>query len=191
MLRDGLSERDITLIAIAAAWHDTGFIMQRTRNEPIGAAFARDAMTRFSGFTESEINDVKVAILDTQVVFKPELKTLTQERTGRLSPWLLDADLANFGQANLMHKSCLVYAEIANRPITSAADFADEAGKSYIATTVRMLAAHEWRTDAARTELSAQKVKNRALLGQLFVELNGGTELGLQRAWLALLNGRA
>lgn len=185
-IRDGLSERDIMLVAIAAAWHDTGFIQQRTRNEPIGAAWAREAMQRVGGFTESEILDVETAILNTYVAFNPELKTLVQRCTGRISPWLLDADLANFGQTNLLLKSCLVFEEIARKPINSPNDFADEAGRAYIATTLRMLTAHQWKSPAATRELSEQKLVNRALLGQLFVELHGGTEVARQNAWKAL-----
>ena len=34
---DALDDRDVLLLAIAAAFHDAGFLKQRPKNEPIGA----------------------------------------------------------------------------------------------------------------------------------------------------------
>jgi uncharacterized protein len=186
---DQLSERDILLLSIAAAWHDTGFIVRSNNNEIIAAEWAREALIRHGGFSESEIDDIEIAILDTQIKFNPELRVLEQRCTGRLSPWLLDADLANFGQRNFLEKSAQVYAEMAGRPITSAADFLDDAGRCFIATTIKMMAAHRWHSHAATKKLLPQETLNRARLGHFFAELDEGTEAAIQRAWWSLQGG--
>ena len=101
-VRDGLNQDDIVLLVIAAAWHDTGFIRQREKNEAIAAAWAREAMERRGGFTPDEIRDVETAILDTQIKYDVDRKILYQNCTGRLSPWLLDGDLVNFGSKEVI-----------------------------------------------------------------------------------------
>jgi len=51
---DALDSRDVLLLAIAAAFHDAGFLEQRPKNEPIGAQMAVQAMAGSGRFTETE-----------------------------------------------------------------------------------------------------------------------------------------
>lgn len=59
---DGISSRDLELLAIAAAWHDTGYIIRRNQNEIIGADLAREAMIRTGLYLPEEIAQVTAAI---------------------------------------------------------------------------------------------------------------------------------
>ncbi len=185
-LKDGLGERDLTLLGIAAAWHDTGFIIQRANNEPIAVRWVKEAMQRDGGFSESEIEDVSQAIMETQIQFDPETKALYQRCSGRLSPWLLDADLSNLGMRHFMERSVLVHAEMLGKDISSVQDLNDPAGKTYVASTIRLLARHKWHSDAAKELFETQKRLNLCRLGTLFTELHDGTEMAMRQAWAAL-----
>ena len=91
---DALDNRDVLLLAIAAAFHDAGFLKQRPKNEPIGAKMAVEAMAKSGRFSQGECDLVEQMILDTQLVMEGP----AQIANCRLSPWLLDADLANLGR---------------------------------------------------------------------------------------------
>ena len=183
---DGCSADDITLLAIAAAWHDVGFIKQNTQNEPIAAQMVREAMLRNGDFSEQDIAEVEAAILDTQIKFDVKHKTLFQKSTARLSPWLLDADLSNFGQKDFMNKSMAVYAELSGKSVENPSDLKDPSGQAYICSTVRLIANHSWHSQAARTLYQQQERVNLADLGLLLAEILDGTDSGLQNAWSRL-----
>jgi uncharacterized protein len=185
-VQDGLDENKLTLLAIAAAWHDTGFIVQTARNEPIAAAWVREAMKSSGGYSEDEIGLVENAILDTQIKIDLEHHTLYQESSGGISPWLLDADLSNLGQKDFMVKSMQVYSEMRGKDIASPEELSDEAGRGYIANTIRLLAHHRWHSAAGRNTFEKQEAINLSKLGVLLAELVDSTAAGLRRAWLAL-----
>lgn len=165
-IRDRLSEHDTLLLAVAAAHHDLGFIVQRPANEVIGASWAREAMT-CAGFDEEDIQDVETAIWDTQLKMNPETKAFEQQVHGRLSPWLLDADLSNFGSTDFFKKTVLVYEEMSGRTARSVADLNDDEGRKYLASTLSLMLHHNWHSSAARRLFSAQKQRNVEILGGL------------------------
>ena len=66
-LHDNISDRELELIAIAAAYHDSGFIYQKENNESICADLAREAMKKTNQYTEQEITLVAKMIEDTRL----------------------------------------------------------------------------------------------------------------------------
>ncbi|MEK9990399.1 MAG: HD domain-containing protein, partial [Halieaceae bacterium] len=105
---DALNSRDVLLLAIAAAFHDAGFLEQRPKNEPIGAQMAVQAMSASGRFSQAEQDLVEQMILDTQLVMEGP----AQISNSRLSPWLLDADLANLGRDDFWDQTRLLAKEL-------------------------------------------------------------------------------
>ncbi len=185
--RSGLSARDVHLIAIAAAWHDTGFIERRQNNEPIAADLAKVAMERSGYFSKNEIADVVTAILDTQITYETQSGTLVQRAMGRLSPWLLDADLANFGRKDFFEKTLKFYREINDVKVSSPEELNNEKGIAYLANIVRMLARHTWQTESARDLLQNGKTQNQESLSVLLATMIKSTPESRMNAWQRLL----
>jgi uncharacterized protein len=186
-LRDQLSSRDIELLAIAAAWHDVGYIVQRQSNEPIGAQMAKDAMERYGGFLPTEIADVVTAILDTQVSMDPGSACFIQKAHGRLSPWLLDGDLSNFGSASFLVGSLNLFREFSGIHVCSAEGLDRTEVVDFLAGTLRMLNRHQFLTDGATLLFGPQKEASTRKLGNLLAHLIGGNEISIKRAWDSMI----
>ena len=147
---DSLSDRDIELIAIAAACHDLGFVKSPVLNEPIGASYAREQMAQRGGYTEKEIALVERMILDTALV-----DTGTGPRqipSTDLSRYLLDADLSNFGREDFFDKGELQRKELG----------VDQ--EIFRRNSFHLLNAHRWLTNAARELREKKKEENLSLL---------------------------
>ena len=163
---DSRSEKEIELLAIAAAFHDTGFIDTPVKNEPIGAEYAAKAMKAY-GYSDAEIATVGEAIMATQMQPVPEKQTLEQRKTNELSRYLLDADLSNFGKAIFPYKTVSVYNEIFGGNAHSIQDMANPEGVKYLEGTSRLLAHHEWQTEAAKSLYAATKADNTAIISEV------------------------
>ena len=150
---DSLDERDLLLIAVAAAFHDAGFLEQRPKNEPIGAQMAVQAMAESGRFTETEQQLVEQMILDTQLVMEGP----AQISNSRLSPWLLDADLANLGREDFWQQTELLAREL-NMDMAS-----------MMPMTRALMERHDWQSPAGKRLFEHKKASN-------FVALE--TELG-------------
>lgn len=156
---DGLPARDITLLAIAAAFHDAGFIKSPVANEPIGARMAREAMESFSkhdpkhGFSEEEIALVEQMILDTTL--RDVQGSLRQVPTTDLSRYLLDADLSNLGRDDFFDKGELQRQELGyDQEIFRRKSF-------------DLLNSHRWLTNAGRLLRQSRKDENLKLLKKM------------------------
>lgn len=86
------SPTDKFLVGIAAAFHDTGFVMKYNSNEQIGAKFAEEYIRKSKYYyTENQVVCVKNTIENTDMKFLPKTK---YEKV------LRDADLSYFGISN-------------------------------------------------------------------------------------------
>ncbi len=150
-IKDGLGPRDIELIAIAAAFHDAGFLSKNTENEALGAKLAVAAMKEAGSYAEEEMKLVNGMILDTVVRSTPH--GLKQIPTTRLSPYLLDGDMGNLGREDFFEKGENVFKELG---ISSR--------KSFLKASLGMVEAHQWYSPAARNLREAQKQKNIEIL---------------------------
>jgi len=141
---DALDSRDVLLLAIAAAFHDAGFLEQRPKNEPIGAQMAVQAMAESGRFTESEQQLVEQMILDTQLVMEGP----AQISNSRLSPGLLDADLANLGREDFWQQTELLAKEL-NMDMAS-----------MMPMTRALMQRHDWQSPAGKRLFEHKKASN-------------------------------
>lgn len=141
---DGLADRDILLLGIAAAFHDAGFLEQRADNERIGARLAKKAMQNCDRFSTEEQNLVSQMIMDTKLAEKGP----AQIATTALSAWLLDADLANFGDATFFSQTELIALEL-NIEI-----------EEMLPLTHKLMLRHNWQSPAGKLALCAGKEDN-------------------------------
>ncbi len=87
------TERKILLLT-AAILHDTDYIEQYDKNEPIGARIAGKLLPKY-GYFKEEIETVKDLILTTQMPQKPQ---------NHLQHIICDADLGNLGREDFFDK---------------------------------------------------------------------------------------
>jgi predicted metal-dependent HD superfamily phosphohydrolase len=149
---DNLPSRDIELLEVAVAFHDSGFLDAKKDNEDIGAKRAVDALKKDGTYTDEEILLVKKAILDTSVVNNRQVPTT------RISPYLLDADMSNLGRADFFEKGRLLQKELG---MSSEDDF--------LKASLEIMNKHEWYSAAAKKLRATGKEANikalRAKLG--------------------------
>jgi len=83
--KEGLNEELQELVQLAALFHDTGFVKQYDKNEPIWAQIAEEWL-RKEGYPEDKIDIVKQIILATDLTLSPSTK---------LEQIIKDADMDN------------------------------------------------------------------------------------------------
>lgn len=147
---DDLDARDVLLLAIAAAFHDAGFLEKRPKNEPIGAQMAVQAMSQTGRFSQAEQDLVEQMILDTQLVMEGP----AQISNSRLSPWLLDADLANLGREDFWLQTELLAREL-NMDMSN-----------MMPMTRALMQRHDWQSPAGKRLFAAKKASNFVALEQ-------------------------
>ncbi|MBK7682008.1 MAG: HD domain-containing protein [Bacteroidetes bacterium] len=92
-LLEKLDEESSLLIKTAALFHDTGFVTQYEKNEPVGAAFAEKHLPTF-GYNTAQIEIIKDLILATDTSKQPQ---------GLFHKIIRDADLDYIGRADFFH----------------------------------------------------------------------------------------
>ena len=158
-VHDGLVERELELLAIAACYHDAGFIGGKNYHEVISASMAEIAMKESSEpFDKEEIQTVRQMIIDTKIIDSPSGKT--QVPKTRLSKYLLDADLANYGREDFFTRLDLITKELnVNRD-------------DFLKQTLKSLKAHRWHTPAAKSLRENQKQANISTLEKMIQKNN-------------------
>lgn len=86
--REDVSEEEMKLLLVAAAYHDCGFLVTYSDHEKAGCEIAREVLPSF-GFTDSEIEQVCAMILATRV---------PQQPNSALERIICDADLDYLGR---------------------------------------------------------------------------------------------
>ena len=150
---DGLPAREQELLAIAAAYHDIGFLERMSKNEIFGAQAARRAMSESAQYSNEDMALVERMILDTEIQAGPEGPY--QMCSHRLSGYLLDADLSNLGREDFLHWNQLLQQELGVRK------------EELLAFSRKLMLNHDWHTPAAQSLRSAGKKKNLEALEQL------------------------
>ena len=150
---DALDAHSMLLIAVAAAFHDAGFLVTRSGHESISADMAATAMAGDKRFSQTDIDLVADMIMDTQVH-----QTGAVHRTNTpLSAWLLDADLANFGRDDFFEQFQLVALENNIEP------------ERLVTTTIDLMDRHTWQSPAGAASFELKKRENRQALTQVAV----------------------
>jgi hypothetical protein len=91
-LAENVSEHDRELLVAAAYFHDTGYIREYDKNEPIAARMA-GRILKLVGYKPKEIEKIKSMILATDLAREPET---------HLEKILCDADLDHFGRDDFL-----------------------------------------------------------------------------------------
>lgn len=150
---DALDAHSVLLLAIAAAFHDAGFLVTRSGHESISADMATSAMAGDKRFSQTDIDLVADMIMDTQVY---QTGAVHRPNTP-LSAWLLDADLANFGRDDFFEQFQLVALENKIEP------------ERLVATTIDLMDRHTWQSPAGAASFELKKRENRQALTQATV----------------------
>lgn len=159
---DGVSKRETFLLAIAAAFHDIGFIQGPSLHEERGKDLVQRSMRRHGGFTDEECELVGQMILDTRV----GPVTYWSNPSSFLSGYLMDADVSNLGKEDFYVKTKLLALELG----------ADQ--ESFLTQALKFLEGHRFFTFAAKQLRHQKKLSNiHALKGRL----GEGEHLSLER----------
>ena len=145
---DSLDTHSMLLLAIAAAFHDAGFLATRSGHERISADMAATAMSADQRFSQADIELVGAMIMDTEVY---QTGAVHRPKTN-LSPWLLDADLANFGRDDFFEQFYLVAKENKISP------------ENMVLPTLDLMDRHTWQSPAGRACFDQKKRANRQAL---------------------------
>ena len=90
-ISENISEHDRELLITAAYFHDSGYIREYNKNEPIAAEMA-GRILKLIGYKSNEIEKVRKMILSTDLEREPKT---------HLEKILCDADLDHFGREDL------------------------------------------------------------------------------------------
>jgi len=90
-ISESISESDRELLITAAYFHDTGYIRENEKNEPIAARMA-GRILKLIGYNPNEIEKIQKMILSTGLDCEPKTD---------LEKILCDADLDHFGREDL------------------------------------------------------------------------------------------
>lgn len=146
---DDLNDKELERLAIAASWHDVGFIDRRNENEELAVKHFREANKNSPVEYADEIEEM---ILDTTVrTIDGNFKIVISKP---ISAHLLDADLSNFGREDFWIKR----KEIADERGVNWEDKAERL--VFLQSTLAFIKNHDWHTDIARTLRQEQKEKN-------------------------------
>ncbi len=143
---DRLDERSLLLLGIGAAYHDAGFIEHRADHELVSAKLAEEAMSADGRFSKEEIRLTRQMILDTKL----EPKGPTHKVNTRLSPWLIDADLANLGRLDFLEQTKRL------------ADELDVPMDLMLNESLALMNRHVWQSPAGQATLGDQKDHNKS-----------------------------
>lgn len=149
-----LEDGNADLVAVAAAYHDIGRVLQAQEHEAIGAGIARAVLPRF-GFDSEQIDAIAEMILATRLPQSPQ--TLSEQI-------LADADLDILGQKDFMSRNADLKVELVaqGRSITQ---------EGWLRAQLQFLESHLYYTEAARLLRDKQKSKNIAAIKQLLEAL--------------------
>ncbi len=100
--KEWATEEELEILAVAALFHDTGFIIQYDNNEYIGAKIAHNYLKTIL-YPENKIKQVEKLILSTSPDVEPESK---------LEEIIKDADLDNLGRDDFFENSKRVKKEL-------------------------------------------------------------------------------
>ncbi len=150
---EGLSKKDITLLALAGIFHDTGYVRKYNKNEHEGADIAKKYLTT-AGFGRKEISIISKLILATQMPQRP--KNLMQEI-------ICDSDLDSLGRRDFFLRGSYLRKELETR---RGFRFSD---KEWDMIQIKFLASHKYFTESARKMRCDRKKKNLKKLKQMLL----------------------
>ncbi|MBN1890093.1 MAG: hypothetical protein JW850_19000 [Thermoflexales bacterium] len=139
----GVEGEGLILLRTAVLYHDTGYLEQYFRNEPIGARIAAETLPAF-GFSPSQIQAIRGIIMATQLPQSPH--TFLEEL-------ICDADLDSLGRDDYFVTAHNLRDELEGHgvPLTM---------QEWYERQIQFLTSHSYFTAAARSLRDAGKQKN-------------------------------
>ena len=154
---EGISEDERNYLEVAAAYHDSGFLVSATDHELEGCRIVEQVLPKFE-FTPAEIEKISALIMATLVPQNP---------LNHLEQILCDADLDYLGRNDYPPIAQLLYEEFSYRGVVRDDD-------AWMALQIGFLKSHKYWTRSAkesRDELKAVHLKriihdwNKPLVG--------------------------
>lgn len=156
---DKLSQQEVALLMIAAAFHDAGYLTDRNEHEIKGVELFIEEMNKDAkqhGISQAQANEIKQAILSTKT-HKTDTSYI-QKPLNQIGKYLADADVSNFGRKNFFDIARLIITE-------NKADDAD-----FYLKTLSLIKDHRWHTNAGLALYEEQKQKNISSLESMITD---------------------
>jgi predicted metal-dependent HD superfamily phosphohydrolase len=157
-LKENISEGERELVVAAAYFHDTGFVREYEKNEPIAARMA-GRIFKLVGYRPEEIRKIQAMILTTDLDVEPKT---------HLEMILCDADLDNLGRKDFMELD----AKLREGRRLRGVDVSDDA--SWYRGTLKFLQKHRYYTDSQQKCREKGKQENIGKLLDLLEALETG-----------------
>jgi hypothetical protein len=148
--QEQLSESDSKLLAIAAAYHDSGFLFQSDNHEHFSCEMVRQYLPQYN-YSSTDIETICAIIMATKIPQNPKT---------HLEEILCDADLDYFGRADFSEIAERLYAELmANGSLISREEW------NYI--QYKFISTHNYFTATSITLRQAAKERNLKRIKQV------------------------
>lgn len=151
-ISENISEHDRELLITAAYFHDTGYIREYDKNEPIAARMA-GRILKLIGYKPNEVKKIQKMILSTDLELEPKT---------HVEKILCDADLDHFGREDFFKLDGKIREGRRARGI----DVNDEA--KWYKGTLKIIKKHQYYTESQIKLREEEKQKNiKRLLNKL------------------------
>jgi hypothetical protein len=147
-ISENISEHDRELLITAAYFHDTGYIREYDKNEPIAARMS-GRILKLIGYKPKEVEKVQKMIRSTDLEREP--KTLVEKI-------LCDADLDNFGREDFFKLD----GKLREGRRIRGLDVSDDA--KWYRSTLEIIKKHQYYTESQKKLREKGKQKNIKLL---------------------------
>ena len=143
-LDEKISEQDRELIIAAAYFHDTGYIREYDKNEPIAARMA-GRILKLIGYGPAEIEKIQSMILATDLAVEPKTQ---------VEKILCDADLDHLGRKDFLELD----ARLREGRGTRGVDVSDD--KKWYEGTLNLIKNHKFYTESRKKLREEKKQEN-------------------------------
>jgi len=143
-ISENISEHDRELLIAAAYFHDTGYIREYDKNEPIAARMA-GRILKLIGYKPNEIEKIQKMILSTDLAREPKT---------HVEKILCDADLDHFGREDFFKLDGKIRQGRRARGI----DVSDDL--KWYKGTLEIITKHQYYTESQKKWREEQKQKN-------------------------------
>jgi len=147
-IAENISEHDRELLIAAAYFHDTGYIREYDKNEPIAARMA-GRILKLIGYKPNEIEKIQKMILSTDLACEPKT---------HVEKILCDADLDHWGREDFFKLDGKIREGRRARGI----DVSDDI--KWYKGTLEIIAKHQYHTESQKKLRAEKKQKNISTL---------------------------
>ena len=147
-IAENISEHDRELLITAAYFHDTGYIREYDKNEPIAARMA-GRILKLIGYKPNEIEKIQNMILSTDLAVEPKT---------HLEKILCDADLDHLGRPDFLELDAKLKEGRRNRGV----DVSDD--EKWYRGTLDLMKNHKFYAESQKISKEKEKQKNIQML---------------------------